>query len=231
MLSLSRKIEPATAREISRTMKQLGEKPKLAASIMATHRANIKKILDRQYMATFDLFGTRTLEAAQKALAGTRQVTEAAVEYARKHGAVAVTEITGTTQSQAMKIITDATAAGLTEGLSEIEIARNIQAQIEESSGTLSRLRSRVIARTETHGAMGAANEAAAVATGLPLMKEWVAASGERTRPDHAAASGQKVHLDKPFKVGADSLMYPGDPAGSAKQIVNCRCASVHIVS
>lgn len=54
--------------------------------------------------------------------------------------------------------------------------------------------------------------------------KKWRSAAGSRTRKSHRKANGQVVPLDKPFKVGSSKLMYPGDPAGEAKEIVNCRC-------
>lgn len=54
--------------------------------------------------------------------------------------------------------------------------------------------------------------------------KKWRSAAGSRTRRTHRKANGQIVALDKPFKVGSSKLMYPGDPAGEAKEIVNCRC-------
>ncbi|MCI1776566.1 MULTISPECIES: phage minor head protein [Paenibacillus] len=54
--------------------------------------------------------------------------------------------------------------------------------------------------------------------------KKWRSAAGSRTRKSHRKANGQVVALDKPFKVGSSKLMYPGDPAGEAKEIVNCRC-------
>ncbi|QRG65257.1 phage minor head protein [Brevibacillus choshinensis] len=60
--------------------------------------------------------------------------------------------------------------------------------------------------------------------TGLVKKKRWRAANNKRTRNDHKEANGQEVDIDKPFKVGGERLMHPGDPAGSAKQIVHCRC-------
>ncbi|CCC85584.1 uncharacterized protein yqbB [Paenibacillus polymyxa M1] len=54
--------------------------------------------------------------------------------------------------------------------------------------------------------------------------KKWRAAGGTRTRKSHRKANGQVVPLDEPFKVGDSKLMYPGDPSGEAKEIVNCRC-------
>jgi uncharacterized protein with gpF-like domain len=89
----------------------------------------------------------------------------------------------------------------------------------------LSRLRSRVIARTESHSASNASNQMAASASGLPMMKEWLSSGGERTRETHLIAGGQTVPIDQPFSVGMDYLMQPGDPSGSAEEIINCRCA------
>lgn len=60
--------------------------------------------------------------------------------------------------------------------------------------------------------------------SGIVKKKRWRAANNQRTRKDHKAANGQEVDIDKPFRVGGEKLMHPGDPAGSANQIVNCRC-------
>lgn len=59
--------------------------------------------------------------------------------------------------------------------------------------------------------------------------KKWRSAAGTRTRKTHRKANGQVVALDKPFKVGSSKIMYPGDPSGEAKEIVNCRC-TMHLV-
>lgn len=47
---------------------------------------------------------------------------------------------------------------------------------------------------------------------------------GSRTRKSHRKVNGDVQPLDKKFKVGDSWLMYPGDPSGEAKEIVNCRC-------
>jgi hypothetical protein len=36
--------------------------------------------------------------------------------------------------------------------------------------------------------------------------------------------------MDQAFEVGGEMLMYPGDPAGSAGNVINCRCAISHVV-
>ena len=50
----------------------------------------------------------------------------------------------------------------------------------------------------------------------------WNAVGDDRTRPDHRDADGQEVPLEDPFTVGGEQLDYPGDPAGSDEQTMNC---------
>lgn len=70
----------------------------------------------------------------------------------------------------------------------------------------------------------------------LSTGSEWFAADGliihnstldNRTREDHAAADGQRVPVGTAFDVGGEPLMFPGDPAGSAAQTINCRCTTL----
>lgn len=92
------------------------------------------------------------------------------------------------------------------------------------------------IARTEVIGANNAGGYSAAGATAQVLdadpslvVKEWLATGDGRTRPTHAEADGTQVlGLDTPFQVGGDELEYAGDPAGSAAEVVNCRCTVLY---
>jgi hypothetical protein len=59
---------------------------------------------------------------------------------------------------------------------------------------------------------------------GLPLVKVWVSAVDSKTRDSHAAIDGEQKPLDEPFSNG---LMYPGDPASGADEVINCRCGMV----
>jgi hypothetical protein len=36
--------------------------------------------------------------------------------------------------------------------------------------------------------------------------------------------------MDEPFEVDGELLDYPGDPTGSAANVINCRCAVGYIV-
>lgn len=89
--------------------------------------------------------------------------------------------------------------------------------------------RATTIARTEVIsaynvGATLAAEELASVMEVDEYQKEWLATGDARTRPTHMDADGQKVWGDQTFDVGGEALEEPGDPAGSAEEVINCRC-------
>lgn len=57
---------------------------------------------------------------------------------------------------------------------------------------------------------------------GADVLKQWSAALDGRTRESHARVDGEIRELDEKFSNG---LKYPGDSAGGAAEVVNCRCA------
>ena len=57
--------------------------------------------------------------------------------------------------------------------------------------------------------------------------------STHRTRQgtfNHLVMNQKRVPLDKPFNVSGQNLMFPGDPNGSAGNVVNCRCSVAQVV-
>ena len=74
------------------------------------------------------------------------------------------------------------------------------------------------------------------------MKREWLSAKDKRTRSiedgdefDHIGANGQIVGIDEPFLIdklsgGTEAIMYPGDPSGSAGNVINCRCALGFVV-
>jgi uncharacterized protein with gpF-like domain len=133
-----------------------------------------------------------------------------------------IQQVTETTRRQ----IVGAVDAGYREGSTLPEVAASIRGVIP----AIARYRADTIARTETHGAANFGSNEAAKLTGLPLRREWLSAEDERTRETHKEADGQIVGQDEAFSVGGESLMYPGDPAGSPEETVNCRCTLGYIV-
>jgi SPP1 gp7 family putative phage head morphogenesis protein len=124
-----------------------------------------------------------------------------------------------TTWHAVQEAIIDGEAVG--EGIDGI--SKRIGRVFEQAKG----YRARMIARTETIGASNAASLQAADSSGVVGKKTWLAASDPRTRASHVSADGQTVDVKKAFKVGASSMMHPGDPNGGARETVNCRCSMI----
>jgi len=115
-------------------------------------------------------------------------------------------------------------AIGQAEGLGQREIAKIIS----NNAPTIGRQRGALIARTETHSAGNYGAQKQAASTGLVLRREWIAAT--TARDSHRDANTQTVGMDEPFIIGGESLDYPGDPSGSAANVINCRCSVGYLV-
>jgi hypothetical protein len=158
-------------------------------------------------------------------------------EYMQRYGGQRISQISEATRGQIVRII----ERGLRDGLSLDEISDELM----QTAPILSETRAHIISRTETHSASMYASINSAKRSTLPLNKEWVSAEDGRTRDfgegdgevdefSHRAMNGVTVPLDDPFEVPTrfgttEQLMYPGDPAGSAANIINCRCSQVYV--
>ena len=244
MLRLARRHEARLKKEIRSTMIALGEavgNTGKQAEILMEHRQRTLSILNTEWRSAFDWYGNRIINAAKKAqrnglelkldtMPTTPEFDSLVTLWISRYGATKVTQIAGTTEAQAIKIINQALSQAVTDGLGERQAAALLKSSMRDQSAILSEFRSRMIARTETHAAANAANEPATRAVGLKLRREWVASADERTRPEHAAADGQIVSEGQGFNVGGELLLYPGDPTGSAGNVINCRCSSVAVI-
>ena len=127
--------------------------------------------------------------------------------------------------------ISETTRRNIIEALSKAQflgysLEETINLITDES---VTRIRARLIARTETVTAANKAADIAARKTGLVLQKTWIAANDNRTRRDHAEVDDTTIDVDKPFIVGGYEMMQPGDRGTKgtptpAKEICNCRC-------
>ncbi len=94
--------------------------------------------------------------------------------------------------------------------------------------------RREMIARTETIRASNAGSQALFIDWGMPR-KEWLGTPDGRIRETHLAAWSQfseggsigPIPINEPFIVGGEALMFPGDPNGSPKETIFCRCVSL----
>lgn len=124
--------------------------------------------------------------------------------------------------------ITDSISRGIITGSSYADMAREISRHMvgdysKMKGGALGK--AYTIARTEGHRIQNeAANDARTKAKekGADIVKQWDGTLDARTRPSHRIVDGEIRELDEPFSNG---LMFPGDPAGKAAEVINCRCA------
>lgn len=150
-------------------------------------------------------------------------------EFIEQFGAQKVQQILETTRRQIMEVI----RSGQREGLGVEQIAKALREAIPE----FSRVRARVIARTETHASSQYGQMRTAMQSTRPLVKMWNSVEDARTRSildddnyDHRIMDGQRVAMEQPFMVPTafgtrEPLMYPGDPNGTAGNVINCRCS------
>jgi hypothetical protein len=174
-----------------------------------------------------------TLETKQDEMTLFEQIM---MQFIQRFGAIKVQQILETTRDQLVRIIDK----GIREGLGQEAIAKIIADAIP----SFSRTRARVIARTETHTAAMYASEEVAKTSPFPMNKRWISVFDARTRDfgeadgevdsfNHRAMNEVTVGPDELFAVpkvgGSFELMTgPGDPNGSAGNVINCRCALVY---
>lgn len=89
--------------------------------------------------------------------------------------------------------------------------------------GLFQSTRALLISRTEILGATNFAALEMFLLAGVPF-KRWIGTMDDRIRDSHEATNDQVQSVHDPFRVGGDYLQFPGDPNGSAKEVVNCRC-------
>jgi len=122
-------------------------------------------------------------------------------------------------------------AAGVTLGESIPEITDRVDEVLSLTDSERWPNRAVVIARTETLGALNGSRQDAFVAfddeTDVSMEKMWLSTIDLRTRPAHVLADLQRVPISTPFMVGGEALMTPGDPTGSAANVIQCRCTSL----
>lgn len=151
--------------------------------------------------------------------------------YIGQYGQTQAQQILRTSEQQ----IRDLMAGGMARG----EAAEAVYLSILDRIPELARLRSTVISRTEVHAAVQFASYQTALRSSIPLNKVWNSVRDERTRDfgelgrisqfNHRIMDGTSAPLTSPFLVpnvlgGVEPLDFPGDPRGSAANIINCRC-------
>jgi len=151
-------------------------------------------------------------------------VTAAEVsEWIAAKAARLVTNIDETTRGRLSTTLEEGTLAN--EGMGELVArVREVMAGRKNDAAT--------IARTETAGAYNFGTVEAWRESGVVEKKEWLTAGDEAVRDSHRDAEAQgAIALDAAFQVGDEMMDYPGDPRGSAGEVINCRCTLNPVVT
>lgn len=142
------------------------------------------------------------------------QWTRDIIDYFRLHILnKAVLPITETTKNIIRQVLEQAQ----TEGWGVTETVNEILKKTKE----VNMHRARVITRTESVRAMNVGSLLGADKSSIVLDKEWITARDERVRSSHRLLDGKTLDMEDTF---ANGCAFPGDPNGSAKETINCRC-------
>ena len=135
-----------------------------------------------------------------------------------------VTLVQGTAKATLIKVFKQLSSDPEFMVMNERE-ARRI---LRQKFGQYSKMQAERLIRTEaTNAANIATLQSATDMFGKEnLQKEWMTSIDGRERASHRSADGQIVDFKERFKVGGELLFHPGDPVGSAKNVINCRCST-----
>ena len=138
-----------------------------------------------------------------------------------------ISETIYTHREDIIRITKKAVTEGVDQGWGMDQIAR----VINKDQAELNNWKALRIARTETVRASSYGTELGASELPGNKAKVWISSFTPTSREDHMAADGQQVEVTGWFRIGADELRYPGDPAAPPAQTINCRCAYEVIIT
>ena len=126
------------------------------------------------------------------------------------------------------KQITATVTSGILQGSSINKMAKDLMNRVTDMNKTSAvRAARTAVTEGENAGRQAAAEELEK--KGVIMGKRWIATHDSRTRDEHLEADGQIVENNKPFVVGGEELMFPGDKSlgASGWNLYNCRCTRV----
>ncbi len=183
--------------------------------LRAIFKTHYKKVFTTAYKET--LKHLEQVDKLEKAVEMDATFQASMESWVQTTTAQKVTQINGATKRAIQKRI----QKGVDAGMGYKEIATSVR----KLKGITTNYRAGMIARTETHGAFNYATDKAVEGTGRSYTRVWSSSLDSRTRAAHLRANRQRRKQGVPFDVWSEHLMFPGDPGGSAKNIINCRCA------
>lgn len=139
-----------------------------------------------------------------------------------QYGSERIVSVTETYKETIKKMLSTRVADDMTVSEAAKEIERIV------NKNTFYRWQAERIARTESIAAANYGASKAGENSGYVTESVWLSSLDSRTRTspyDHASMNGRVVQEGERFNVSGDSLAFPGDPSGSAGNVIQCRCA------
>lgn len=214
------------ANKAARDARQSGNNVNYEISIQGLG-AELVAEFEKQYSRTMQELGNDFFDGLEKSAGRFMHKDRGGIfqtfieKYIASNAALKVQKVTDTTK----KIIRVAIEQSIQDRLTPDQMAQLIQ---QRAGGSVSLNRATTIARTETHSAAQYGQQAASESTGLQFRKFWIPSDDERVRADHTEAELYSrsivIKNEEYFNVGGEAMQYPGDPSGSAEQVINCRC-------
>lgn len=152
---------------------------------------------------------------------------QAMVQFALTQGGQSIVSISTTARARAIKVVNDAVAQSIEQGLGAYEASKLIDKVVWDEWKIVSKFNAERIARTEIIAAQNHGVALGGKASGRPLDKIWLTTLDGRERKSHADANGQRVDQNEPFIVGGVEMMNPGVKGVPPELSINCRCSHV----
>lgn len=157
-------------------------------------------------------------------------------DYVTSYGGQRAAQVIQTTERQ----IADLINGGLSRGEAVSAVSQNVSNKIPE----LAEIRGLLVTRTEAHASAQFASQKMAERSAIALKKVWNTRGDQRVRDfgtsgrvsefNHRVMDLQQIPLTSTFKVPRrfgvpEALLFPGDPNGSAGNVINCRCIQTYV--
>lgn len=244
-LELERGFKPKLRhifRQIARDAANVYRATNTIPVITTTFQPELTSILRHQYRKVADKFEAELVNRITDpklltALESENRLDHSIMNYINAQSQSQAQIILSTTQGDLQKVYIDTMQriAVSGESPSKSEVAKEIEKEFEKTAE--GRVETIAITETSTTAEKVKFSESLAVnnvaqliysPSQIHLLKGWGAILDNKTRIWHADADGQEVRIDKPYQVGGQLLMHPGDMTlgASLDNIINCRCSS-----
>lgn len=225
--TLERQLKPMINRQYMDAASLITQGIKDVDFVVDKQTARFRELLRAHYRRVANTAGLQATRAFDPAKSMSEDFWNEVNRYIALNTGQKIAQMQGTTKKMMSIVI----QLGITNG----ETNREIATRLRNTGKVDSKFRALRIARTETLGIYNSATDASVRDTGLKFTRVWSTTKDLRTRRrkknniyDHWIVDGQKRAQNEDFDVSGEKLSFPGDPKGSAGNIINCRCVLLY---